>query len=75
MVESVGALVVVLEAAEPAQRAALYESLGLALTYEPSKRRVLVEADLSGVHPVRVGGPWRTSPTPFVVRGELQLLP
>jgi hypothetical protein len=56
MVENVGDLVDVLEAAEPATKAALYEGLGLALTYEPSERRVLVEADLSGVRPVRVGG-------------------
>ena len=54
MVEIVGDLV--LEAADPTKKAALYESLGLALTYEPSKRRVLVEADLGGVRPVRVGG-------------------
>lgn len=56
VVESIADLVSVLEAAEPAKKAALYESLGLALTFEPSKRRVLVEADLSGVRPVRVGG-------------------
>ncbi len=56
MVESLGGLVGVLSAAEPAKKAALYESLGLTLTYEPSKRRVLVEADLGGVRPVRVGG-------------------
>lgn len=56
MVESVGNLVGVLEAADPAKKAALYESLGLDLSYEPSKRRVLVEADLGGVRPVRVGG-------------------
>jgi hypothetical protein len=56
MIESLGNLVDVLEAAEPAKRAALYTSLGLSLTYEPIKRRVLVEADLSGVRPVRVGG-------------------
>ena len=72
MVESIADLMSVLEAAEPAKKAALYESLGLALTYEPSKRRVLVEADLSGVRPVRVGGPrtpkchpeWRVRPWP-----------
>jgi len=56
LVESVGDLVRVLEAADPQKKADLYESLGLSLTYEPSKRRVLVEADLSGVRPVRVGG-------------------
>ncbi|HKI28296.1 MAG TPA: recombinase family protein, partial [Actinomycetota bacterium] len=56
IVESIADLVGVLEAAEPAKKAALYESLGLALTYEPRKRRVLVEADLGGVRPVRVGG-------------------
>jgi site-specific DNA recombinase len=56
MVESLGDLVGVLDAADPQKKAALYESLGLALTYEPSKRRVLVEADLGGVRPVRVGG-------------------
>ena len=72
MVESIADLMSVLEAAEPAKKAALYESLGLALTYEPSKRRVLVEADLSGVRSVRVGGPrapkchpeWRVRPWP-----------
>jgi site-specific DNA recombinase len=70
LVESIGDLVGVLEAVEPANRAALYESPGLSLTYEPSKRRVLVEADLGGVRPVRVGGPkspnchpeWRVRP-------------
>ena len=56
MVENLGDPIGVLEAAEPAKKAALYESLGLNLTYEPRKRRVLVEADLSGVRPVRVGG-------------------
>ncbi len=56
MVESVADLVGVLEAAEPQKKAALYENLGLALKYEPNKRRVLVEADLGGVRPVRVGG-------------------
>jgi site-specific DNA recombinase len=56
MIESLEDLVGVRSAAEPAKKAALYESLGLALTYEPSKRRVLVEADLGGVRPVRVGG-------------------
>lgn len=60
MVETLAHLVGVLEAAEPAKKAALYESLGLALKYEPSKRRVLVEADLGGVRLVRVGGPKRT---------------
>jgi hypothetical protein len=56
MVESVRDLVDVLEASEPAKKAALYESLGLSLTYEPRKQTVLVEADLSGVRRVRVGG-------------------
>jgi DNA invertase Pin-like site-specific DNA recombinase len=56
MIESLEDPVGVLGAAEPAKKAALYESLGLALRYEPSKRRVLVEADLRGVRPVRVGG-------------------
>jgi hypothetical protein len=57
MVESFGDLVGVLEAAEPTKKAALYESLGLSLTYESNRRTVLVEADLGGVRPVRVGGP------------------
>src|SRR6266545_5070281 len=57
MIESLEDLVGVLGAAEPTKKAGLYESLGLALKYEPSKRRVLVEADLGGVRPVRVGGP------------------
>jgi site-specific DNA recombinase len=56
MVESLADLVGALEAAEPAKKAALYESFGLSLSYQPSKRRVLVEADLSGVRTVRVGG-------------------
>jgi hypothetical protein len=33
----------------------LYESLGLALTYEPDDRKVRVEADLSRGNKVRVG--------------------
>ena len=56
MVESLDDLVGVMRAAEPARKAARYKSLGLALKYEPSRRRVLVEADLGGVRPVRVGG-------------------
>jgi DNA invertase Pin-like site-specific DNA recombinase len=56
MIESLEDLVGVLEVAEPQKKSALYESLGLALTYAPSKRRVLVEANLGGVRPVRVGG-------------------
>jgi hypothetical protein len=57
VVENLGNLADVLEAAEPHKKADLYDNLGLSLTYEPSKRRVLVEADLGGVRPVRVGGP------------------
>lgn len=57
MVESLGDLVGVLKAADSQRKAALYESLGLLLTYQPRDRRVLVEADLSGVRMVRVGGP------------------
>ncbi len=72
MVESLGDLIDILEAAEPAKKAALYEGLGLALTYEPDSQRVMVEADLGGVRPVRVGGPrtpkchpeWRVRPWP-----------
>jgi hypothetical protein len=72
IIESLADLVGVLEAAEPAKKAALYESLGLALKYEPSRRRVLVEADLGGVRTVGVGGPrpskchpeWRVRPWP-----------
>lgn len=72
MIKSLGDLVGVLEAAEPQKKAALYENLGLALKYEPSERRVLVEADLGGVRPVGVGGPrtpkchpeWRVRPWP-----------
>jgi site-specific DNA recombinase len=56
IVESLTDLVGVLEAAAPAKKASLYESLGLSLTYEPIKRRVLVEAHLEGVPTVRVGG-------------------
>ncbi len=56
MVESVADIVGVLEAAEPQKKADLYDGPGLSLTYEQSKRRVLVEADLGGVRPVGVGG-------------------
>jgi hypothetical protein len=56
IVEGIVDLVGILGAAEPAKKAALYQRLGLALEYEPSQRRVLVEADLGGVRPVRVGG-------------------
>jgi hypothetical protein len=56
MVKNVADLVGVLQAANAEKRAALYQSLGLSLIYEPSKRRVLVEADLGRVRPVRVGG-------------------
>jgi hypothetical protein len=73
MVESITDLVGVLEAAEPAKKAALYESLGLALPYEPSKRRVLVGADLSGVRSVRVGGATPPVRTPLVIRGDFGL--
>jgi hypothetical protein len=73
MVKSLGDLVGVLGAAEPVKKAALYESLGLALKYEPSKRRVLIEADLGGVRRVRVGGPRRTKSTPLTVRGVVHI--
>jgi site-specific DNA recombinase len=56
MVESLGDLVGVLETAEPPKKTELYEGLGLSLTYEPTKLRVQVEADLGGVRSVRVGG-------------------
>ncbi|MEX0832350.1 MAG: hypothetical protein WD276_00520 [Actinomycetota bacterium] len=56
MIERLGDLAGVLKAAEPVKNAALYENLGLPLTYGPGKRRMLVEADLSGVRTVRVGG-------------------
>ena len=56
LVESLGDLVRVLENADPQRRADLYESIGLRLVYEPTQRKVLVEADLGGVRTVRVGG-------------------
>lgn len=56
MVESVGDLVGILESTNSEKKDELYKSLGLTLTYRPSERSVMVEADLSGVHPVRVGG-------------------
>jgi len=71
LVANLGILVGVLEAAEPQKKADLYESLGLSLTYEPTKQRVLVEADLGGVHMVRVGGPSGTSHTPLVVERKV----
>ena len=49
MIESIGDFVGVLESADPEKKAALYESLGLNLIYELSRRRVPVEAD-SEVH-------------------------
>jgi hypothetical protein len=74
LVKSLSDLVEVLGAAEPHKKADLYESLGLSLTYEPAERKVLVEADLSGVRMLRVGGPTRTLRTPLVVGGELALV-
>ena len=56
MIESIGDFVGVLESADPEKKAAFYESLGLNLIYELSRRRVLVEADLGGARPVGVGG-------------------
>ena len=56
LVESLGDLLAVLRAAEPQKKAELYGELGLNLTYEPREWRVLVEADLSRVRMVRVGG-------------------
>jgi hypothetical protein len=45
----------VLRQAQLQRKADLYETLGLALTYEPDDRRVRVEADLSRGNKVRVG--------------------
>jgi site-specific DNA recombinase len=56
LVESLGDLVPVLRAAGRQKKAELYESMGLNLTYEPDAQKVRVEADLSGVRMVRVGG-------------------
>jgi site-specific DNA recombinase len=56
LVESLRDLVRVLRAARHEKKSDLYESLGLNLTYEPTERRVRVEADLSSVRMVRVGG-------------------
>jgi hypothetical protein len=56
MVKSLGDLVCNLRAADAQRKTDLYDTLGLSLTYEPSKRRVLVEADLGGVRLVSEGG-------------------
>ncbi|MGH2573118.1 MAG: alpha/beta fold hydrolase [Actinomycetota bacterium] len=56
LIEGLGDLIRVLEQADPAKKAELYESLGLNLVYHPIDRRVAVEADLSMCR-VRVGGP------------------
>jgi hypothetical protein len=58
--QSLSDLVAVLGAAEAEKKAELYAELGLGLTYQPNGRTVLVEADLSGVRKVRVGGATRT---------------
>jgi site-specific DNA recombinase len=55
LVEELGDLVRVLDRADPAKKAQLYESLGLNLVFHPEDRRVVVEADL-GMCRVRVGG-------------------
>jgi thiol-disulfide isomerase/thioredoxin len=55
LVEELGDLVRVLEQADPAKKAELYESLGLNLVYHAEDRRVTVEADLDMCR-VRVGG-------------------
>jgi hypothetical protein len=58
LIEELGGLVIVLEQADPAKKAELYESLGLSLVYNPEAWRVTVEA------PEHVqssfGGPTRT---------------
>lgn len=72
MVESLGDLVRALEAPEPAKKAALYE----VSDWPSPTNRASEECCTSGSRrctSVRVGGPWRTSPTPLVVRGELYL--
>jgi hypothetical protein len=69
LVESVGDLVAVLRGAEPQKKAELYGELGLTLTYD------IVEADLSRVRMVRVGGPTRTLRTPLVAADQLRLSP
>jgi site-specific DNA recombinase len=56
LVESLGDIADVLEVGEPQKKVDLYETLGLSLTYQPRDRKVLVEADLSGVQMVGVGG-------------------
>ena len=45
----------VLAEAEPPEKAAIYASLGLRLTYRPDQQAVLATADLGGVVS-RVGG-------------------
>lgn len=73
LVKSLGDVVGVLDAADPQKMADLYESLGLTLTYQPRDKKVLVEADLSSMRMVRVGGATRPPSTPPLVRGELSL--
>jgi site-specific DNA recombinase len=56
LVETLDDVSSVLRTAEPTKKAALYETLGSTLTYEPSERKVRIETDLSRVRMVRVGG-------------------
>jgi DNA invertase Pin-like site-specific DNA recombinase len=56
VIEGLGDMITVLADADPAQRAKLYEALGLRLTWHPQDKKVLVEAQLARVPAGRVGG-------------------
>lgn len=63
LVRQVGAIVDAFAAAEPAERAGLYQQLGIQLVYQPTQQLVLATADLSR-HSEGVGGGNRTVSTP-----------
>ena len=56
LIEGLGDMITVLAGAEPEQRAELYRTLGLRLTWHPSDKKVLVEAQPTRVPAGGVGG-------------------
>ena len=72
LIEGVSDMVNVLANAEPTQRAELYETIGLKLTWHPQDKKVPVEAQPARVLAGRVGGGISPAETPLV-RWALQV--
>jgi hypothetical protein len=72
MITALRDIVTVLADADPADKASLYDELGITLSYRPNGT-VNVQALPRGVE-VRVGGPSRTLGTRSIPRSEVLLL-